>query len=71
MPRKNKCFVCNKPIDEATRNESIQYFHISQDAVARYISEQQGKDVFDYSIFGDARGQSKIGDFTQSKLEVN
>jgi len=45
--------------------------HVSQDAVARYISEQQGKDVFEYSIFGDVSGQSKIGDFAQSKLEVN
>jgi len=38
--------------------------HVSQDAVARYIAEQQGKDVFEYSIFGDASGQTKIGDFT-------
>lgn len=27
------------------------------------IEEQQGKDVFEYSIFGDSTGQSKIGDF--------
>jgi len=26
--------------------------------------EQQGKDVFEYSIFGDASGQTKIGDFS-------
>lgn len=37
--------------------------HVSADAVARYIAEQQGKDVFEYSIFGDKSGQSKIGDF--------
>jgi len=37
--------------------------HVLQDAVARYIAEQQGKDVFEYSIFGDASGQTKIGDF--------
>ena len=37
--------------------------HVSQDAVARYIAEQQGKDVFEYSIFGDAYGQTRIGDF--------
>jgi putative transposase len=37
--------------------------HVSQDAVRRYIEEQQGKDVFEYSIFGDSTGQSKIGDF--------
>jgi putative transposase len=37
--------------------------HVSQDAVRRYIEEQQGKDVFEYSIFGDTKGQSKIGDF--------
>lgn len=38
--------------------------HVSQEAVARYIAEQQGKDVFEYSIFGDASGQTKIGDFS-------
>ena len=38
--------------------------HVSQDAVKRYILEQDGKDVFDYSIFGDPAGQTKIGDFT-------
>lgn len=40
--------------------------HISQDAVVKYISEQQGKDVFEYSIFGNPN--IKIGNFTQSKL---
>ena len=39
--------------------------HVSQDAVKRYILEQEGKDVFDYSIYGDHMGQTKIGDFTQ------
>lgn len=38
--------------------------HVSQEAVARYISEQQGKPVFEYSIFGDSTGQTKIGDFS-------
>jgi len=38
--------------------------HVSQDAVRRYIEEQQGKDVFEYSIFGDIEGQTKIGDFS-------
>jgi len=36
--------------------------HVSQDAVRRYIEEQQGKDVFEYSVFGSP--QTKIGDFT-------
>lgn len=39
--------------------------HVSQDAVKRYILEQQGKDVFEYNIFWDPTGQSKIGDFTR------
>jgi len=39
--------------------------HVSQDAVKRYILEQQGKGVFEYSIFGDPTGQTKIGDFTR------
>ena len=39
--------------------------HVSQDAVKRYILEQEGKDVFEYSIFGDPTGQTKIGDFTR------
>jgi putative transposase len=39
--------------------------HISQDAVKRYILEQEGKDVFEYSIFGDITGQTRIGNFTQ------
>ena len=39
--------------------------HVSQDAVRRYILEQEGKDVFEYNIFGDYTGQTKIGDFTK------
>ena len=35
-------------------------------AVKRYIQEQEGKDVFEYSVFGSP--QQKIGNFTQSKL---
>ena len=38
--------------------------HVSQEAVARYIAEQQGKDVFEYNIFNDPTGQTKIGDFS-------
>lgn len=46
--------------------------HVSQDAVARYISEQEGKDVFEYNIFACPPDKNiRIGDFTQSKLEVN
>lgn len=40
--------------------------HVSQDAVKRYILEQQGKDVFEYSVFGSPN--QKIGNFTQTKL---
>jgi len=40
--------------------------HVSQDAVKRYIEEQQGKDVFEYSVFGSP--QQKIGNFVQTKL---
>ena len=38
--------------------------HVSKDAVKRYILEQEGKDVFDYSIYGNHTEQTKIGDFT-------
>ena len=38
--------------------------HVSQDSVKRYILEQEGKDVFEYSIYGDSSGQTKIGDFS-------
>lgn len=41
--------------------------HVSQGAVLRYIQEQQGKDVFEYDIFGcpsELKGQLKIGDFS-------
>jgi putative transposase len=36
--------------------------HVSQEAVTRYILEQQGKPVFEYSVFS---GQGKIGDWTK------
>ena len=36
--------------------------HVSANAVKRYIEEQQGKDVFEYSIFENP--QQKIGDFS-------
>jgi len=38
--------------------------HVSQEQVKRYIQEQEGKDIFEYSIYGDAVGQTRIGDFT-------
>jgi hypothetical protein len=31
-----------------------------------YIQEQEGKDVFEYSVFGSP--QQKIGNFTQTKI---
>ena len=40
--------------------------HFSQEAVKRYIQEQEGKDVFEYSVFGSP--QQKIGQFAQTKL---
>jgi hypothetical protein len=39
--------------------------HVSQDSVLKYILEQQGKDVFDFNVYGDVSQQSKIGDFTR------
>ena len=41
--------------------------HVSQEQVKRYIQEQEGKDVFEYSVFGNS--QQKIGNFVQTKLE--
>lgn len=41
--------------------------HVSQEQVKRYILEQEGKDVFEYNIYGcpqELKGQLKIGDFT-------
>ena len=37
--------------------------HVSHDAIKRYILEQGGKEVFEYSIYGDHIGQTKIGDY--------
>ena len=34
-------------------------------AVKRYILEQEGKDVFEYSVFGNSN--QKIGNFTSQK----
>lgn len=42
--------------------------HVSQEAVRRYINKQQGKDVFEYNVFGSPN--QKIGNFTQTKLGV-
>lgn len=39
--------------------------HVSQDAVKRYILEQQGKDIFEYNLFNNPDKQQKIGDFTR------
>jgi putative transposase len=42
--------------------------HVSQEQVKRYILEQEGKDVFEYDIYGfpkHLKGQLKIGDFTK------
>lgn len=40
--------------------------HVSQEAVKRYILEQEGKEVFEYSVFNNP--QTKIGKFTQETL---
>lgn len=37
--------------------------HVSQDAVKKYILEQQGKDIFEYNVYGNQDKQQKIGDF--------
>jgi len=42
--------------------------HVSQEQVKRYIQEQQGKNVFEYDIYGchaNLKGQLTIGDFTK------
>ena len=36
-----------------------------KDTVKRYIQEQEGKDVFEYSVFGSHN--QKIGNFTSQK----
>jgi len=47
--------------------KQINYiFEDTQEAVKRYIQEQEGKDVFEYSVFGSP--SQKIGNFTQQKL---
>ncbi len=41
--------------------------HVSQEAVRKYILEQEGKSIFEYDIYGtpdNLKGQLKIGDFT-------
>ncbi len=41
--------------------------HVLQEQVRRYIQEQEGKDVFEYDIYGcpeKLKGQLKIGDFS-------
>jgi hypothetical protein len=51
----------------SSKPTKVGSFH-SQEAVRRYINEQEGKDVFEYSVFGSP--QQKIGNFTgQQKLE--
>jgi hypothetical protein len=45
---------------------TCDYSH-DEEAVKRYIQEQQGKDVFEYDIYGcpdRLKGQLKIGDFS-------
>jgi len=37
----------------------------TQKAVKRYIQEQEGKDVFEYSVFGSPN--QKIGNFANQK----
>lgn len=42
--------------------------HVSQEAVKKYINEQEGKKVFEYDIFEcpqELKGQLKIGDFSK------
>jgi hypothetical protein len=50
----------------SSKPTKVGSFH-SQEAVKRYINEQEGKDVFEYNVFGSS--QQKIGDFTQTRLE--
>ena len=71
-----RCFPELKHLNYQTKKEfsslwAIGYYcgsagHVSQEAVKRYIQEQQGKDVFEYSVFGNP--SQRIGDFTQKKI---
>jgi len=40
--------------------------HVSQEQVKRYIQEQEGKSVFNYSVYGNP--EQKIGNFSQKKV---
>lgn len=52
-------------VDANTYFEESKTIKDYENDVKRYILEQDGKDVFEYSIFGDPTGQTKIGDFTR------
>ena len=48
--------------------------HVSQEQVKRYIQEQEGKNIFEYDIYGcpeELKGQLKIGDFTSGGERLN
>jgi uncharacterized protein YnzC (UPF0291/DUF896 family) len=56
-------------VEDCKENPSDKFL---QDMKNVYILEQGGKDVFEYNIYGCPSDMDvKIGDFTQSKLEVN
>lgn len=64
----NELTVENRKIIFTRLLTYVAAYIVVQEAVKRYINEQQGKDVFEYNVFGSPN--QKIGNFTgQQKLE--
>jgi len=59
-----------KQKEKMVKKQNTVSTHKPLKAVRRYINEQEGKDVFEYSVFGSPNqtignftGQKKLGDF--------
>ena len=65
---REKCVLCEKMTSSNALKCVVSDYETttSQEAVKRYIQEQEGKEIFEYSVFGSP--QQKIGDFIQTKL---
>jgi len=57
-----------KRTNKMTSSNALKCVVSDYETTTNDIQEQEGKEIFEYSVFGSL--QQKIGDFTQTKIGV-
>ena len=58
-------------LDNESYIKNPQHKEVSFRRILEHLSQLEGKDVFEYSIYGDSSGKTKIGNWTYKKQCFN